>query len=298
MNLKLCVRRGVVGESIDYDELITFNQEAPEHVLLILEGKGRRKLNLGSHRYLYESYFPNSFIGVEDVLRGRSRTGGAGVFPGSHYILWGREDFLKAIQMYPELVKKAIDSFSQKIRLYDARKKVASSEIKHSKMESLKNASTTDYSMSKDVLSYSLYQMNFSDTDEFPQDIIDNFSVFFKKGEYVLRQGDKDRDIFIILSGEVTITRNEPENNTEEEIDFLGPGEFIGEMSMFDGLPRSANVIANSDLLALRFDERTFHLIFSLHQKWSLKILNTLAERIEKRRIEFERLPINLIYKL
>ena len=300
MNLKLCVRKGSLGESINYDELITYAEKIPEHIVLILEGKGRRKLNLGHHRYLYESYFPNSFIGVEDILLEVSRFGGAGVFPGSHYILWEKEDFLNAIQVYPELAKKLIDSFSRRIRLYDARRKAASVEIKHSKLDLLQNPLNADDSSHSNFISDSLYQMSFADKDEFPSDIIDNFSTSFKKGDYVLKQGDKGKDIFIILSGEAMITQSDPENDNshEKEIDFLGSGDFIGEMSMFDGLPRSANVIANSDLLTLRFDEKNFHLIFSLHQKWSFKIMNVLAERIERRRAEFARLPIESIYKL
>ena len=299
MNLKLCVRKGLLGESINYKELITFGKASPEHIIVILEGKGRRKLNLLPNRYLYESYFPNNFIGVEDILLKKTRIGGAGVFPGSHYILWDKDDFLNAIQVYPELVKRIIASFSRRIRLYDAREKMASPKIKQ---RNINPSSDVIDPNDPDIENNSLYNINFTYNKEFPQDIIDNFSASFGKGDYILKQGDEGTDIFLILSGEATITRNiiqkSHSKHSEEEIDFLGAGDFIGEMSMFDGLPRSANVIANSDLLVLKFSKKSFNLIFSLHPKWSLKIMNVLANRIDQRRTEFERLPMGSVYKI
>ena len=62
----------------------------------------------------------------------------------------------------------------------------------------------------------------------------------------------------------------------------VGPGDLVGEISMFDGLPRSANVIAESELLLVKFAPGDFHLMFQLHSKWSMKVLTTLAERVEK----------------
>ena len=37
--------------------------------------------------------------------------------------------------------------------------------------------------------------MAYSDSEDFPPDIIENFSVSFKEGDYVIKQGEKTRDI-------------------------------------------------------------------------------------------------------
>ena len=64
-----------------------------------------------------------SFIGLEDILIERSWEGKAGVFPGSHYILWDSEDLLNSLRFNPDLLYDAIECLSKRIRIYHKKAK-------------------------------------------------------------------------------------------------------------------------------------------------------------------------------
>ena len=59
---------------------------------------------------------------------------------------------------------------------------------------------------------------------------LSNQLVFNKKGEYVLHEGEKGTSLFILLKGEVVITKN---INKSITLATLGPGEIFGEISVF-----------------------------------------------------------------
>ena len=287
MDLKPLIRKGVFDESLSYKKVFDFNGSIPDGILLLLEGKGRRKTLLTSKRKFYENYFPISFVGLEDILLGKSWKGAAGVFPGSHFVVWNSEDFMNSIQINPELARRAIYFMSKRIRIYNEKKKKIDIELQFDRLEDWENESSQ--------VNDSIYQMTFSDKDEFPAEIIEQFSKPFKAGEYILHQEDKTREIYIILSGEASVIRTY-QDGVKEKIDLLEPGSFIGEMSLFDQLPRSADVVAETDLLTVMFTPKNFHTIFKLHSKWSMKILKILAERIDQRKRELKTISINALY--
>jgi CRP-like cAMP-binding protein len=62
-------------------------------------------------------------------------------------------------------------------------------------------------------------------------------------GDVVVRQGDPGSDMYVIASGRVRITRVGPDG-TVTDVGTRGRGEFFGEMSVLESLPRSATVEA------------------------------------------------------
>jgi drug/metabolite transporter (DMT)-like permease len=70
-------------------------------------------------------------------------------------------------------------------------------------------------------------------------------------GRGLLRQGGPADAFFVIERGRVTVTRD------GRELAALGPGEFFGEVALLDGGPRTASVVAETDLRvrAIRDDE-------------------------------------------
>ncbi len=78
----------------------------------------------------------------------------------------------------------------------------------------------------------------------------------FAKGEIVLFEGEATNDLLIVRAGkvEVYVLRAEHKIHITE----LGPTSYFGEMSVFDDYPRSANVVAVSDVLAYRIDRDSF----------------------------------------
>lgn len=66
-----------------------------------------------------------------------------------------------------------------------------------------------------------------------------------RKGEALFREGDPGNEMFFIRSGTVVISKHVT-GRVEQVLRRMEPGEFFGEMSLFDQLPRSATVQAET----------------------------------------------------
>ncbi len=66
---------------------------------------------------------------------------------------------------------------------------------------------------------------------------------YMKKGQIILKEGNRSDFAFIIVNGQVEISRKRKDGNVEV-IDILGQNDIFGEMGMIDGRPRSATVTA------------------------------------------------------
>jgi CRP/FNR family cyclic AMP-dependent transcriptional regulator len=77
--------------------------------------------------------------------------------------------------------------------------------------------------------------------------------VHVNKRDVIVRQGDTDRCMYIVLSGAFRVSVVSPEGK-EISLDILEENDAFGEMALFDGMPRSAMVTAtrSGQLLVLR----------------------------------------------
>ncbi len=84
-------------------------------------------------------------------------------------------------------------------------------------------------------------------------------AVSLERREFLFKQGDKGRDMFIIISGELRVWK---ENGHEVELAHLGPKEVVGEMELIDGKRRDAHVQAlqPTQLLAISREDFFRHL--------------------------------------
>ena len=72
----------------------------------------------------------------------------------------------------------------------------------------------------------------------------------------IVKQGDAGNGMFLILQGELRARVMVGEKETI--LATFGPGDFFGDMSLFDHGPRSADVIANADSIVLRISDVAF----------------------------------------
>ncbi len=72
----------------------------------------------------------------------------------------------------------------------------------------------------------------------------------------VVKQGDVGNGMFLILQGELRARVMVGEKETI--LATFGPGDFFGDMSLFDHGPRSADVIANADSVVLKISAVAF----------------------------------------
>ena len=74
-----------------------------------------------------------------------------------------------------------------------------------------------------------------------------------RKGEILLREGDVGREMFFLRTGEVIISKH-VKGRVEQVLARMGPGDFFGEMGLFDRQPRSATIQADTDVVVLELD--------------------------------------------
>src|SRR2546428_13583774 len=68
--------------------------------------------------------------------------------------------------------------------------------------------------------------------------LFQRFGREFPKGHVLFREGEPGREMFVVQSGKVNITKKVRE--TEKILATLGAGEFFGEMAILNNKPRSA----------------------------------------------------------
>ena len=76
-----------------------------------------------------------------------------------------------------------------------------------------------------------------------------------RKGEVLCREGDPGDEMFFVRTGTVIISKN-VKGHVDQVLARGGPGDFFGEMALFDRLPRSATIQAetNATLMELNRD--------------------------------------------
>ena len=62
----------------------------------------------------------------------------------------------------------------------------------------------------------------------------------------------------------------------------LRPGDFFGEMALIDGGPRSATIIATSQVRVMMVQRRAFLKLLKQNPQVGLAIMESLAERVRR----------------
>jgi CRP-like cAMP-binding protein len=101
--------------------------------------------------------------------------------------------------------------------------------------------------------------------------------VEFPTDHVIARQGEIGTGLFVIIEGEVRVIRD------AEELIRLGPGDFFGEMSVIDGLPRVAGVVAAAPTRCLALATWEFERLVLDHPHIGLAILRGLSARLRAR---------------
>ena len=73
---------------------------------------------------------------------------------------------------------------------------------------------------------------------------------WFPPGIYILEQGEPAKSLYLILSGEVEVTEEEPDG-TMHLVNRMGPGEFFGELGIVHRTARTAHVITADSVTCL-----------------------------------------------
>jgi CRP/FNR family cyclic AMP-dependent transcriptional regulator len=99
--------------------------------------------------------------------------------------------------------------------------------------------------------------------------------VSFPAGTTVVEEGLLGETMFVILSGEAKVVKG-----GKRRLGTVRPGDFFGEVALLDGAPRSASVVAETPLEAIRLYRRTLLKTLGAEPQLTLKILDSLVRRV------------------
>lgn len=111
------------------------------------------------------------------------------------------------------------------------------------------------------------------------QEIFEKYGRFYPAGSTIFREGDEGKEMYIIQSGKVKITKT-LKNGEEKTLVILEPGDFFGEMAVIDKDVRSANAMALTDAQLIALDEEVFEMHMQTNPKIVKKILKNLTARL------------------
>ena len=100
---------------------------------------------------------------------------------------------------------------------------------------------------------------------------------FFPKDCVILEEESCGNNLYFIKHGSARVTRR-AEDNKEELISDLYPGEYFGEISFIDSGPRSATVIANEDAEIIEFNGASFMKLIEEDREIGFKVYRSLAQ--------------------
>ncbi len=98
--------------------------------------------------------------------------------------------------------------------------------------------------------------------------------IEYPAGRYIVRQGQVGTGCYLIIRGKVRVERS------GEVVSRLGPGDFFGEISVLDQLPRIAHVITEEPTLCLGLASWDFTKLLEQNPKITLSILREVARRL------------------
>jgi small-conductance mechanosensitive channel/CRP-like cAMP-binding protein len=105
----------------------------------------------------------------------------------------------------------------------------------------------------------------------------------FSRGEAMTRQDAEAHWLYLMTGGEAEV-RVSTDGNLNERVAALHAGDVFGEMGMMTGEPRSATVIALTDVECYRLDKEAFHDILLQRPE----IAEDISMLLAKRRVELE----------
>lgn len=98
-----------------------------------------------------------------------------------------------------------------------------------------------------------------------------------KKGQVLLREGEAGDEMFLVRQGTLVISKAVA-GRVEQVLARVGPGDFFGEMSLFDRSPRSATIQADSEVVLLVLDRQSLHHLTEVNPRAAAAFFRALVQ--------------------
>jgi CRP/FNR family transcriptional regulator, cyclic AMP receptor protein len=96
----------------------------------------------------------------------------------------------------------------------------------------------------------------------------------YRAGETIFREGDPGLEFYVIRAGRVRILSG------NRLLETLGENEIFGEMALIDTSPRSATVVAETDVVVAPVTEKQYLFLVRHTPYFALKVMRVLADRL------------------
>ena len=93
----------------------------------------------------------------------------------------------------------------------------------------------------------------------------------YDSGEFAVHTGERDRSFFVISRGSFEVLV--PSGDGPQRVRVLESGDLFGEVGFFDGLPRSADVVALEKAEALVLTPAAFQRLRLMHPRLALRFV-------------------------
>ena len=106
----------------------------------------------------------------------------------------------------------------------------------------------------------------------------------FQAGDAVVRQGEPGDSLYLVMEGRVEVLARSEHDGvaTESAVASLFEGDAVGELSVLDGLPRSATCVAAVRTVCVRLDREDLRA--AMFRDWELgeRLLAVVAQRLRR----------------
>lgn len=109
--------------------------------------------------------------------------------------------------------------------------------------------------------------------------------LMYRAGNYIIKQGEIDQSLFVLLSGSARVTKrmsSDTDGSTETLLAKLKSGDLFGEISLMTSRPRATNVVAEGDVIALKFEGKMLDKRNpAIANKVRIRLIEILVKRLE-----------------
>jgi CRP-like cAMP-binding protein len=110
----------------------------------------------------------------------------------------------------------------------------------------------------------------------------------FQDGELLCKQGEPGDHLYVIQKGKAEVLVGP--NGNETRLNIVGKGAVIGEMAVFEKMPRSATVRAMGEVRALTVDKKNLLRRVSEDPSLAIQLIRALSKRVRDLSDEIARL--------
>jgi transcriptional regulator with PAS, ATPase and Fis domain len=103
----------------------------------------------------------------------------------------------------------------------------------------------------------------------------------FAAGSVMIEEGEPGEELFVLLEGRVGV-RSALSEREQRTVGVREAGELVGEMALLDDLPRSASVVAEAPVRALRVPREAFLEAIAAQPAAILDLVRTLSRRLRE----------------